>query len=313
MSKQLKYGVWPTMITPFTQEYKIDFNALEALAGWYKTMQVDGLFAVCQSSEMFELTIEERVQLAKTVKQSAGDDLGVIASGIIAETVEEQIEEVKKIAATGVQAVVLITNRFAKQNESDDVFKKNLEQLLTAIPNNITLGFYECPYPYKRLLSPELLEWCAKTNRFQFLKDTCCNLEEIKKKLGAVSGTPLKIYNANTETLLASLREGVVGYSGIMANIHADLYVRLLQYCRDGHADTAELNEFLSLTAFTERYSYPTCAKYYLQLCGVPIEVVSRTNRQTLNDYEYLYIQHLLAFTKQYQKRLGIPFVTDAD
>lgn len=313
MSKQLKHGVWPTMITPFTKEYEIDFDALEALVDWYKTMQVDGLFAVCQSSEMFDLTIEERVHLAKTVKGLAGDDLGVIASGIIAETVEEQIEEVKKIAATGVHAVVLITNRFAKKDESDDVFKKKLEHLLTAIPDDITLGFYECPYPYKRLLSTKLLEWCAKTNRFQFLKDTCCNLDEIKKKLTAVTGTPLKIYNANTETLLASLREGVVGYSGIMANIHADLYVRLLQYCHDEHPDTAELNEFLSLTAFTERYSYPTCAKYYLKLCGVPIQVVSRTNRQTLNDYERLYIQHLQAFTKRYQKRLSIPFVADAD
>jgi hypothetical protein len=41
-------GVWPTMITPFTADNKIDYPAMEKMIDWYMQRQVDGLFAVCQ-------------------------------------------------------------------------------------------------------------------------------------------------------------------------------------------------------------------------------------------------------------------------
>ena len=52
----LNKGVWPTMITPFTKEGKIDYETTEKLIEWYIQEGVDGIFAVCQSSEMIYLT-----------------------------------------------------------------------------------------------------------------------------------------------------------------------------------------------------------------------------------------------------------------
>ena len=46
-------GIWPTMITPFSANGTIDYEGLEYLIEWYIREQVSGLFAVCQSSEMF--------------------------------------------------------------------------------------------------------------------------------------------------------------------------------------------------------------------------------------------------------------------
>lgn len=46
-------GVYPTMITPFTKDNKIDYAAVEALINWYAGKKVDGIFAICQSSEIF--------------------------------------------------------------------------------------------------------------------------------------------------------------------------------------------------------------------------------------------------------------------
>lgn len=48
-----KGGVWPVMVTPFTKGGAIDYPALSALIAWYEERGADGLFAVCQSSEMF--------------------------------------------------------------------------------------------------------------------------------------------------------------------------------------------------------------------------------------------------------------------
>jgi len=58
-------GVYPTMITPYTEEGRIDYDALEKLVEWHIERGVAGLFAVCQSSEMFHLSLRERLELAR--------------------------------------------------------------------------------------------------------------------------------------------------------------------------------------------------------------------------------------------------------
>ena len=50
--KRFPGGVWPVMLTPFTEENQVDYPALKELVEWYIENGVDGLFAVCQSSEM---------------------------------------------------------------------------------------------------------------------------------------------------------------------------------------------------------------------------------------------------------------------
>ncbi|WP_055107868.1 dihydrodipicolinate synthase family protein [Paenibacillus ihumii] len=266
---QIPNGVWPTMVTPFKENGEIDFIAQERAIEWYIRQGVDGLFAVCQSSEMFHLSLEERVKLASFIKEKAAGRVPVIASGHISDSYEDQVEELKAIAATGIDALVLITNRLAQEHESDDVWKDNLEKLLGQLPEDIPLSFYECPHPYKRIISPELLQWCASTERFHFLKDTSCDTDNIRQKLEAVQDSALKIYNANSATLLETLRLGIAGYSGVMANFHPDLYVWLYRNWENEPKRAEKLINYLSMTSLIEKQLYPVNAKYYLMLEGV--------------------------------------------
>ena len=276
MKNQFPGGVWPVMLTPFTNEKEVDYPALEKLVDWYIENGVKGLFAVCQSSEMFHLTLEERLAVARCVVKAAAGRVPVIASGHISDSMEDQIIEVNEMAKTGVEAVILITNRLAKEEESDEIWRQNCETLLNGLDTDIPLGFYECPYPYKRLLSVENIKWCAETGRFYFLKDTCCDLQQIKDKLAAIEGTNLKLYNANTTTLLDSLRCGATGYSGVMANFHPKLYVWLCEHIADEKADN--LSAFLSMESLIERQYYPVNAKYYLQTIEkLPMTMTCRT------------------------------------
>ncbi|MBB6670656.1 dihydrodipicolinate synthase family protein [Cohnella nanjingensis] len=272
----IKSGVYPTMITPFNDNKEIDYSALEQFVEWLIVHGVQGLFAVCQSSEMFALSLEERVQLARFVAERAAGRVQVIASGHISDGAANQVEEIRRISSTGIDAFVLVSNRLAAAEESDDVWKRNAEKILSSVPD-VAFGIYECPYPYKRLLSPDLLKWCAETGRFLFLKDTCCEPEQLEAKLNAVRGTPLKLFNANAATLLKSLDLGASGYSGVMANFHPDLYVRLLELQRSDPDSAARLQDFLGLASALERQPYPLNAKYHLLLEGLPIGLQGRS------------------------------------
>src|SRR5690606_22148777 len=96
---------------------------------------------------------------------------------------------------------VLLTNRLAGADESDEIWRTNAEELLSHFPDQ-KFGLYECPYPYKRLLSMSLLEWCASTGKFLFIKDTCCDIQLLEERLKVLEGTPLQLFNANSATLL---------------------------------------------------------------------------------------------------------------
>ncbi|TBL73902.1 dihydrodipicolinate synthase family protein [Paenibacillus thalictri] len=303
MKKSIPAGVWPTMVTPYTENNEVDYESLERAVDWYIKNGVDGLFAVCQSSEMFFLSLEERVKVAAFVVEKSAGRVPVIASGHISDSFEDQVEELQAMAATGIDALVLITNRLAKQDESDDVWKANLEKLLEVIPDDIALGFYECPHPYKRLISPEMLKFSADTGRFLFLKDTSCDVENMRAKLEAVRGTDLQIYNANTATLLETYKIGITGYSGVMANFHPELYVWLSRNWKEQPEEADHLMNVLSVASFMESKPYPITAKYYLQLEGVYSTILSRSRKDQLTATNRLEVEQMHRLSKTYAQK----------
>lgn len=298
-------GVYPVMLTPFTEDNKVDYEALGKLVDWYIEKGVAGLFADCQSSEMFFLSLEERVEIGRFVKERAAGRVPVVTSGHISDSLEDQAKELTAIAKTGADAVILLTNRLAKEEESDEVWLENLKKLLEMIPKDVPLGFYECPYPYKRIISPELLKWCADSGRFYFIKDTSCDIENMKAKLDVIKGTNLKLFNANTSTLLESLELGGSGYSGVMANFHPELYVKLCESFWQGDGQSRKIADFLTVASLIERQVYPVNAKYYQKSIGNFNSIMTRTrDPKELNATGILEIQQLVRFTEAFEATL---------
>ncbi len=270
MIKTIPNGVFPTMVTPFTSDNKVDYNGVEQILQWYEKKGVAGIFAICQSSEIFYLSFEERLELLKFIVKNAPKGMSIVASGHTADDLDTQILEANRFIEQGIDAYVFISNRFAKADEDDSVFLKNAEYVVKNIPE-IALGIYECPYPYKRLLTPEVMKELIKIGPFRFLKDTCCDTKEIERKLDAVKGTDFKIYNANAATLLETLEIGAAGYSGVMANFHPEIYVELCN-CFDKDPERAKkLEDLVGFFSVAECQMYPVNAKYYMGLDGVDI------------------------------------------
>src|SRR3546814_19395932 len=93
---------------------------------------------------------------------------------------------------TGVQTCALpilmvITNMLTEESESAELFDERFGQLLDATPG-IPLGFYECPEPFKRILTAEQLKRFVGTGRVIYHKDTCLDIEQIKAKLDETRG-----------------------------------------------------------------------------------------------------------------------------
>ena len=272
---QIPGGIYPVMITPFTADNQIDYDAVDRIVEFYAQGGCHGIFAVCQSSEMFWLTENEREKLAARVVKASAGRMCVVASGHISERMEDQIRELRRIAATGVNAVVMISNRLASPNESDDALIARMKTILDAIPG-VTFGMYECPYPYKRMLTPKVLEAMAETGRFTFIKDTCCDAELIAERIKLLDGR-IQLFNANCATALETFESGADGFSGIMANYHPDLLVWLYENFRAQPEKARKLSSMLSVMSLVEGCGHPAATKYHMNLVGVPMEIRCRS------------------------------------
>ncbi|MFA6689681.1 MAG: dihydrodipicolinate synthase family protein [Sphaerochaetaceae bacterium] len=270
------YGCWPTMITPFTEAGRVDFPAIRNLVEWYIRKGADGIFAVCQSSEMFFLSEQEKLDIATAVHDATAGRVKVIASGHTADALDEQVEQLGRMWETGVDAVVLVSNRIAAKDHDEAEFVNNSDYLFRQLPG-VTFGLYECPYPYLRLLSTDFLRDCAQSGKLVFLKDVSCSISLLTERIAAIKGTGLSLFNANTSTLLDSLILGADGYNGVMANFHVDIYRWLYSHFRELPEQARRVSDFLTLAAVIEARAYPVSAKYYQNAFGVPMTTVSRS------------------------------------
>ena len=180
-------------------------------------------------------------------------------------------------------------------------------ELLALLPEDLALGFYECPYPYKRVISPELLEWCANTGRFYFIKDTSCDIHNMEAKLAKIKGSNLKLFNANSSTLLETLKLGGSGFSGVMANFHADLYVWLCENYEKEPEKARTVADFLTIASMIERQVYPVNAKFYQKSIGNFASIHTRTKpAELLNETARLEVDQLTRLTDFIRKELDV-------
>lgn len=302
--KTVKSGNYPAMITPYKKDGSVDYGAVARLTKWYAENGCDGIFCDCMSNEIYFLSLEERLKIAKTVLENAPESMDVVVSGHTADTTEEQIKELCEMAKTNPKALVLIVCKLAKQDEDDEVLKRNATRIMEALPPDLPLGIYEAPLPYHRVLSPELIKWFADTGRFVFLKDTCCSSEEIRKKLAAVKGSNLKLFNANSATLLQSYKDGADGYCGVMCNYHPKLYELL--YKSDYNSEQAQkLQDILGALSLVQYQMYPLNAKYTLMLEGLGIETWKCRSRvdDFMSETFLKETEQLYKMTKEIEKR----------
>ncbi|MFT7136520.1 MAG: 4-hydroxy-tetrahydrodipicolinate synthase [Akkermansiaceae bacterium] len=256
-------GIVPVMLTPMKEGGALDPAGLERLTDWYLANDAGALFAVCQSSEMQHLTVDERVSLARQVIAQAQARVPVVVSGHIATTLDDQIAELRAMAATRPDALILVTNRLDPDNKGPEAFRHALERILAALPDDVPLGLYECPAPFRRLLSDDELAMCRDTGRFVALKDVSCDLETVKRRVKLTQGSPLNIINANAAIALAAMRAGSKGFAGVLANFHCDLYAWMYRNHAIDNDLMRELEVFLAMAGNIEAFGYPRNAKRF--------------------------------------------------
>lgn len=297
----------PVMITPYGQDGKIDFKVLSALIDFYLAAGVKGFFANCLSSEMYNLSEEERLALARYVVKYVNGRVPVVATGSFGQSLEDRAEFTKKMYHTGVNAVILVTSHFANKEDSDEVLFGNFEKF-AALTDNIPLGLYECPSPYKRIITPTLFKSLLDTNRLIYHKDTSLDIEKVKAKLALIGNNRLEFYDAHTPNTMYSLQMGAKGMSAIAGNFYPEILVWMCNNATDPNKQEQVKWLQSEITRADEVVSthYPLSAKYFMHKRGLPILPISRLSSSDLTVQEKQAIDQLHQTFMGWCQRLNI-------
>ncbi len=298
------------MLTPFLDSGEVDFEGLKALTELYLEAGAAGLFANCLSSEMYELSEEERLAVTRTVVEQAAGRVPVVATGTFGGPVAEQAQFVKRIYNTGVQAVIVISGLLADEDETDETFIQRSKELIS-LTGDIPLGFYECPVPYKRLINSDVLAQLIPSNRVVYHKDTCLDLDEVIRRIKVGEGYRFGLYDAYMVNAVASLRAGAAGLSCIQGNIYPELIVWICENYNnaDRQEDVRTLQQFFIDSMDIVHSAYPTIAKYCLQKRGFPISMYTRRDVGELTPDLQRRADLLLEEMDRLQAELGIASV----
>jgi 4-hydroxy-tetrahydrodipicolinate synthase len=297
----------PVMITPFRDDGKIDYDGLAKLIDFYLAAGVKGFFANCLSSEMYHLDEQERLALTGYVVKRAAGSVPVVATGSFGNTMEEQVEFAKRIHGQGIDAVILISSHFAKKEEGDDVLLRNLLQMLD-LTEGIPMGLYECPSPYKRIITPEVFKALLDTKRMVYHKDTSIDQDKVGAKLALIKDNPLEFYDAHTANTVFSLKHGAKGMSAISGNFYPEILVWMCNHVNDPSRqdDVKWLQNELTRTEDIISKVYPISSKYFLKKRGLPILPISRSSKDVLTKDQMVTLDGVYDTFVGWCERLGI-------
>jgi 4-hydroxy-tetrahydrodipicolinate synthase len=297
----------PVMITPFNLKAKVDFDVVSRLIDFYLAAGVKGFFANCLSSEMYSISEDERLELTTHIVRYVNGRAPVVATGSFGLTIEDKAEFTKKIYDTGINAVILITGHYANVDDGDDILLRNFEKMFR-LTGKIPLGLYECPAPYKRIITAEIFKTLVATGRLVYHKDTSIDLDKVKAKLEIAKNSPLEFYDAHTPNAMYSLQMGAKGMSSISGNFYPEILVWM---CNNA-SNPAKQEEVKWLQSELTRVdplihqAYPMSAKYFLQKRGLPVRTISRAHALELTPQQKQSLDELYQTFLQWCEKLDI-------
>ena len=255
-------GVYALMLTPYNDDLTINYDAYAEYTEFQVATGAGHLFAVCGTSEMAEMTLDEREKLAKlTVKYAGGTP--IVATANLEPSWFAQVDEVKRMSQTGVNGLVFITKGMHDDPERQFTYLNELAGY-TELP----IFLYEFPGVRPHKMEADVYKRLVDTGRFYGIKDTTSRLAPIKEKI-AVQGDS-NVLQANIPLLFEAWKAGARGVMATPTSCGAHLFQKMWDAFVAGDMKTAEeYYQYIILLDFAIDNCFNVSAKYLVQLQGV--------------------------------------------
>lgn len=225
------YGITVAMVTPFTEDGRVDLEGVAQLTQMLIDKGVNCLYPCGTTGEMLRMSVEERKQVAQTVVNTAAHRVNVfIHCGAMNQ--EDTIELVKYSQQIGADGAGVVTPVFFGAND------RELEEYYVAVADaapDFPIYLYNIPQCAANDLKPEVAERVAK--RCKNVVGIKYSFADINRTINYinVNGGNFSVLHGCDRALIAMLALGCKGTVSGIAGVFPEPFVEA--YAAYEHGD----------------------------------------------------------------------------
>lgn len=226
-------GTGIALITPFNEDFSVDYEALERIVNYVIDNGADFLVALGTTSEAPTLTAEEKRRVVDTILKTNASRLPVLL-GLGGNNTQAVIEAIKAQHFTGIQGILSVVPYYNKPNQRG--MKAHFEAIANASP--VPVVVYNVPGRVGVNLQAATCVELAKHPNIIAVKEASGNLQQIMEILrdkpadfDVLSGD-----DGITQPLMAL---GATGVISVAANAYTKPFSMMMRAMKEGHTDEA--------------------------------------------------------------------------
>jgi len=259
-------GIIPALVTPLTEEYKVNEKSLRQLIDYAIDGGVHGIFVIGTTGEFYGLTPEEKRDIFQiAIDQSKGRVPVYAGTGGI--TTRECIMLTKIAEECGADAVSILTPMFIKPNQ-DELF---LHYKTIAQNTNLPVILYNNLPKTGVTLSTETVVKLSEINNIVGIKDSTGDLTQTAEYIRNTRNNGFHVLIGRDTLIHACLCYGGSGSIAASANVAPRLCADIYDKYIDGDVK-GSLEAQFALAPLRIGFTlgtFPTVIKESLQLIGI--------------------------------------------
>lgn len=229
---QKYHGIYAALVTPFTNDNKVNYDQLQKLVRHLIARGIDGFYVCGSTAEAFLLSVEERKRILEAVVEANGGERGVICH-VGAISTDTAVELARHAERTGADAVSAISPFYYKFTENEIIGYYDDIMDATELP----MFIYNFPNFSGFSLTEETLNRMRRHRNLAGVKFTSSDmflLERIK-----TNNPDLVVWNGFDEMLAAGLMMGADGGIGSTYNAIPELIHKVYDSFQAGNIEKA--------------------------------------------------------------------------
>jgi 4-hydroxy-2-oxoglutarate aldolase len=256
MNRQALTGVFPPMLTPFTERGDVDYDAHSYNISRWNSEELGGVVVLGSNSETPYLSEDEKVGLIALTVKAVKFGRTVIA-GTGCESTQETIRLTVRAAGEGVHAVLVLTPFYYGGRMNDDALIRHYQRVADASP--VPVLIYNVPAYSHLNISVNAIRTLASHPNIAGMKDSTTDIGRFSQ-ISAVVPPSFTLMTGSAALWYAALPMGVEGGILALGKIAGTACSRIRTLYAGGKHDEAR-NLYLKLlpvnAAITLQYSVP--------------------------------------------------------
>lgn len=232
MKKLIFKGVATAIVTPFNENYEIDYYSFENLIDLQLKAKINALVVCGTTGEASTLSYEERKDLIKVAKEKVKGKIPIIV-GAGSNNLEVSKRLISDAEKSGADAILAVTPYYNKTTQRGLVELYGEYSKIASVP----IIAYNVPSRTGVDILPETYLKAEKIKNLVAVKEADANIEKLARSLSLSKN--LAFYSGNDGCIVPFLSLGTKGVISVLSNICPSVVISICESFFNGQTEKA--------------------------------------------------------------------------